>query len=121
MSVTCEFVVITPGWNEDKESMRAVNLALHIADTERRQTFNKLDDKAAGGSKCMSMEIWAACFNHFIPGDVIAALVEAEWRFPERIFVCHDPGDYMAWDGWGEDYVPPWTKTIQRLREESHG
>ena len=116
MSVICQYAIITPGWREDEESMRAVNLALHIADTERRQTFNKINTDGAGGSKYFTHDVWVASFNHLDPPTIEDAIVSADWHRPHETFVYCDPGDYMTWDGWTEGYVDAWMKSVTDLR-----
>lgn len=116
MSVICQYLIMTPGWREDEESMRAVNLALHIADTQRRQTFNKIDMDKAGGNKYFTKDVWAASFNYLDPGTIDDAIVSAHWNRPHETFVYCDPGDYMTWDGWTEGYVDACMKSVTQMR-----
>lgn len=112
VSVTFQAMLI-PGLGDEHEAVRALNVALHIADAERHQNFEPVDMEAAGGTKSFTNAVYAACFNHLVPTDVEECVVGAPWRYPEYVLYLRDLGDYsMDGDPIG------WTcETIAALKE----
>lgn len=105
MSITFEAMIL-PAFAE-REAIEALNKALYIADTERHQQFNAVHMGTAGGSKFFTSDVYAACFNHFIPDDVEDYVRNAPWRHPDHVLYLVHMGD----DDYG--FVP---RTIARLR-----
>lgn len=95
----------------DPDGMRDLNLLLHIADPERRQTFNEIDMDGAGGSKFFTTDVWAAAFNHFTPADVEDCICAANWCHPQFVHYVRELGDYV----YDED-VSITMRTVAQLR-----
>ena len=98
----------------EADAVRELNRLLHIEDTARRQTFNEIDMGHAGGAKVFTTDVYATCFNHFIPHDVEDCICAAPWRYPAWVLYVRDLGDYR----YDEDESLT-ARTVAQLREEA--
>lgn len=108
MSVIADYVLVLP--HNEKDAVEAVNRRLYEVDTERHQQFGKLDSDAAGGTKWLCTDIWAAAFNHLLPHLIEETIASAPWRTPEEAIVFIDAYDYTD--------EPGRAVTVAQLREE---
>ena len=98
--------------NED-DAIEALNKALDEKDTERHQSFERINMDGAGGSKFFTTYVYAAAFNHLAPGDVEECICAAPWRYPRSVLYVMELGDYFHGD---YDDTPLAAQTVEDLR-----
>lgn len=93
MSVFFNALIIDGGPSDRKAIIELEDL-MKSADPEREQTFNKIDMDSAGGSKWFTNDVYAGCFNHFIPDDIEKCIEKTKWEYPDSVIFVRNSGDY---------------------------
>lgn len=83
MSSITEMVIVTAFGEE--EAMARLNAWCVEHDTERHQTFERLNTEAAGGFKVFTSNVWAMAGNYFPWFDLAKALPDFAWLSPEDV------------------------------------
>jgi hypothetical protein len=96
MSNITSMVLITGPGEED--AVAELNAWCREHDADCHQEFRRLDPDAAGGMKVLTVDVWAMAGNYFPWTDLVNALGEFEWHWPEDVVlvVDHEPTNQHA-------------------------